>query len=72
MKKFVKSKGYVGTNVSFVRSSKVTLQGYALQGYNEAFGVMNGYQSTIGNHVALRFDEFFHGIFKPPRKTNEI
>ena len=20
--------------------------------------------------VALRFDEFFHGIFKPPRKTN--
>ena len=24
----------------------------------------------IGNHVALRFDEFFHGILKPPRKTN--
>ena len=21
-------------------------------------------------HVALRFDEFFHGIFKTPRKTN--
>ena len=21
-------------------------------------------------HVALRFHEFFHGIFKPPRKTN--
>ena len=37
---------------------------------NEAFGVMNGYQSTIGNHVALRFDEFFHGIFKTPQITN--
>ena len=24
----------------------------------------------IGNHVALRFDEFFHGIFKTPQITN--
>ena len=45
----------------------------------KGYGVTNGYwyllsmlPIPIGNHVALRFDEFFHGILKPPRKTNEI
>ena len=46
---------------------------------SQCYVVTNGYwyllsmlPIPIGNHVALRFDEFFHGIFKPPRKTNEI
>ena len=74
-----------GTNVSFVRSSKVTNgignhewpleshcnpEGRSPEGLQWRFRGHKWLPINHLYHVALRFDEFFHEIFKPPQITN--
>ena len=48
----------------------VKTKGYV--GTNGYWYLLSMLPIPIGTPVAFRFDEFFHGILKPPRKTNEI
>ena len=54
----------------FENSLKKTRQSERLRGYQWVLVTCWASTNTHLYHVALRFDEFFHEIFKPPQITN--